>query len=144
MGEHIPKFESREEEQRFWDETDLEDLSPEQLEEIKIPRPARPLSATFAVRFDDKTLEAIRRVAKAHGLGPTQLVRSWVLERLNLERRAGTLAERSGEYPAEIEIAMRRRIVDTLIRTIPAAAEEALQEVLHQADQETNLLSDRG
>jgi len=92
MGEHIPTFEGKEEEARYWEKTGLDQLSPDEYEKVDIERPERPLSATFAVRFDPEAIELIRRVARSQGLGPTQLVRSWVLERLKIERAVGVLA----------------------------------------------------
>jgi hypothetical protein len=136
MGEHVPKFTTREEEARFWDETGLENVSPDEYEEVRVGRPERPLSATFAVRFDDKTVQRLRRIAKIYGLGPTQLVRAWVLERVQIEYRAGSLARHRTGYPEELELAIRKRIVESLMRRIPDAVEDALQEVLDRADQE--------
>ncbi|HEV8683312.1 MAG TPA: hypothetical protein VGS09_11170 [Actinomycetota bacterium] len=136
MGEHIPKFDSKEEEARFWQRRGVDQLSPDQYEEVEVERPARPLSATFAVRFEPKTVELIRHVARSQGLGATQLVRSWVLERLTIEKAVGVLAERIGEFPSDFELRLRRTIVDTLFANIPAAAEKAMQEVLDRFDQE--------
>jgi hypothetical protein len=82
MGEHIPQFDSLEEEAAYWDKTDLTTLSPDEVEEVQVDRPERPLSATFAIRLDRETLEAVRAMARSKGLGPTQLVRSWILERV--------------------------------------------------------------
>jgi hypothetical protein len=140
MGEHLGKFKNREEEARFWDEADLERISPDEFEEIK-PRPrSRPLSTTFAIRLDPATVELLRRVADAHHRRPTQLVRDWLIERLSLERSVGVLAEPSGRFPTDFEVVLRRRIVEALFSHIPAAAEEALQEVLDRADQEVAAL----
>ena len=136
MGEHIPKFKNREEEARLWDETGLERLSPDELAEVDVARPQRPLSTTFAVRFDPKTIELLRRVAASHHRRPTQLVREWVLERLQLERTVGVLAEPTGRFPTDFEMHLRQKIVNSLFSHIPSAAEAALQEVLDRADQE--------
>lgn len=140
MGEHVPKFSTREEEASFWQKTGLDRLAPDQYKEVPVERPERPLSATFAVRFDEGTVQLIRRVARAHDLGPTQLVRSWVLERLRVERAAGVLARPTSNFPPDFEIDLRKKIVDALMSRIPAAAEEAMQEVLDRADQEAAAL----
>jgi len=137
MGEHIAKFKNREEEARFWDETGLERLSPDEPEETDVARPPSALSTTFAVRFDPKTVELLRRVAAAHHRRPTQLVREWVVERILLERSVGVLAEPTGRFPSDFEMHLRQRIVNSLFSHIPVAAEEALQEVLDRADQES-------
>jgi hypothetical protein len=136
MGEHIPKFKTREEEARFWEETGLDGLSPDEYEEVQIRRPERPLSATFAVRLDDKTVQLLRRIAKAYGLGPTQLVRAWVLERLGIESRAGALAKQNSGYPEDFESLLRTTMIKSLMARIPDVVESALQEVLDRADQE--------
>jgi hypothetical protein len=140
MGEQIPKFKSREEEARFWDDTDLERLSPDEYQEVTTSRPDRPLSATYAVRFDPKTVELLRHVARIHNRRPTQLARDWILERLQLERTVGALAEPTGRYPSDFEIVLRRRILETLFAHIPDAAEAAIQEVLDRGDQEAAAL----
>jgi hypothetical protein len=140
MGEHVPKFLSREEEIRFWDTHDLETLSPDELEEIKVQRPERPPTSTFAIRLDQRTIEVIRYIAKARGLGPTQLVRSWVLERLSLERKAGRLADTTTEFPQELERSMRDDIVRALLASAPEAVECALQSALERVDQESSFV----
>lgn len=142
MGEHIPAFGSREEEVEFWEKTGLEALAPGELEEVEVERPQRPLSTTFAVRFDARTVGLLRRVAKAQQLGPTQLVRAWVLERLRLEQSVGVLAEPRSDFPADFELTLRRTVVDTLMAKLPEAAEEAIQDVLDRADQEIATLKD--
>lgn len=136
MGEHLKKFGSIEEEARFWARTGLERLSSEELEETSVDRPQAPLSTTFAVRFDQGTVELLRRVARVQGLGPTQLVRAWVLERLRLEREAGALATPTSQFPTDFELTLRKKILDSLLASIPLAVEEAMQEVLSRADRE--------
>jgi len=139
MGEHIPAFKTREEEADFWQKTGLDQLAPGQLEAVEVERPSRPLSVTFAVRFDPETVERLRAVARSQGVGPTQLVRRWVLERLRIERVAGSLASRPGEYQ-ELESILRQRVLETLMEQIPQAVEAAMQEVLDRADQERRAL----
>ncbi len=140
MGEHVPKFGTRQQEADFWEKTGVDQLAPDQLEEVAVRRPERPLSTTFAVRFDQRTVELIRQIARAHALGPTQLVRAWVLERLRIEESVGILAQPISQFPSDFEVALRKKIVDALFSRIPAAAEEALQEVLDRADQEAAAL----
>lgn len=139
MGEHIPTFKTREDEAEFWQRTGIDQLAPDQLEHIVIERPERPLSATFAVRLEPDTIEQLRAVARLQGIGPTQLVRHWILERLRLERAAGTIATKPSDYQ-ELEVVLRQRILETLMEQIPAAVESALQEVLDRADQERQAL----
>ncbi len=43
---------------------------------------AKNLSEGITIRLDPKTLGQVREEAGKLGLGPTQLIRMWVLERL--------------------------------------------------------------
>ncbi len=83
----IPQFNSSDDEAEFWATTRLEDLAAGEVEEIRVERAPRPLSTTFAVRLDDTTVATIRRIASTQGVGPTQLVRSWILRQLDREQR---------------------------------------------------------
>jgi|GEM_PF-6666596 len=44
--------------------------------------PSKGLDVTMAVRFDQQTANALRRIARKKGIGPTTLIRMWILERL--------------------------------------------------------------
>ena len=79
----IPEFASREEEAAFWDTHDFSEFEDE-LTPVKV-RFAKRLSQGLAVRFDEETLEALRTQAKRKGIGPTTLIRMWVIERLREE-----------------------------------------------------------
>jgi len=79
----IPEFASREEEAAFWDTHDFSEFEDE-LTPVKA-RFAKRLSQGLAVRFDDETLEALRTQARQKGIGPTTLIRMWVIERLREE-----------------------------------------------------------
>lgn len=79
----IPEFASREEEAEFWDNHDFSEFEDE-LTPVKV-RFAKRLSQGLAVRFDEETLEALRTQARRKGIGPTTLVRMWVIERLREE-----------------------------------------------------------
>jgi hypothetical protein len=78
--EPIPEFRSREEEAAFWDTHDLADYWDEWTP-VKV-RFAKNLSEGITVRFDPETMRALRTQAKRKGVGPTTLIRMWVLERL--------------------------------------------------------------
>ncbi len=43
---------------------------------------ARNLSETLNIRLDADTLNDVRNQAKKKGLGPTQLIRMWVMEKI--------------------------------------------------------------
>lgn len=79
----IPTFRSIEEEAEFWDTHDSTEFEDEfeDLPGVKFVR-ARPKKAV-SVRLDEATMSALTREARAKGIGPSTLVRMWVLERLN-------------------------------------------------------------
>ena len=81
----IPEFKSQEEEAEFWDSHDLSD-DWDQFKRIKV-RLAKNLSEGMTIRFDPETLLELRKRAKRKGMGPTTLVRMWVMERLEGEHR---------------------------------------------------------
>jgi predicted HicB family RNase H-like nuclease len=76
----IPEFASREEEAQFWDTHSLSDYV-EQLSPVEAEF-AKGLSQGITVRFDPKTMTELRVRARTKGVGPTTLIRMWVLERL--------------------------------------------------------------
>ncbi len=76
----IPKFESREEEAKFWDTHSFAEYWDE-FKPVKV-RFAKNLSEVLPIRFDSETLEKLRERAHKKGIGPTTLVRMWVMERL--------------------------------------------------------------
>ena len=80
----IPEFKSREEEAEWFDSHDMADYQ----DEFKTVRArfARNLSEGLNVRLDRETLAALRELAREKGIGPTTLVRMWILERLRAER----------------------------------------------------------
>jgi hypothetical protein len=54
----------------------------------QITRPNRP-SRMFNVRLTDEQFDELQRVARGHHLPMSTMARSWLLERLDQERRAG-------------------------------------------------------
>lgn len=86
QSHRIPAFSSREEEAVFWDTHDITDY----LDELKpaTVRVAKRLSHGLTIRLDVKTLAQLRGLAAEKGVGPTTLIRMWVLERLRAEHRA--------------------------------------------------------
>lgn len=81
----IPEFTSREEEAEWFDSHDMADYQ----HEFKIvkARFAKNLSQGITIRLDPETLANLRVQAQEKGLGPTTLVRMWVLERLKEQKR---------------------------------------------------------
>ncbi len=76
----IPEFASREEEAEFWDTHSTADYEDE-FRPIRA-RFAKNLSEGITVRLDPESLEKVRSLAQAKGIGPTTLIRMWVLEHL--------------------------------------------------------------
>lgn len=82
----IPEFKSREEEAKWFDTHDLGNFQDE-FKPVKV-RFSRNLSYGLTVQFDTATIEQLRVRAQQKGLGATQLVRLWVMERLASEHSA--------------------------------------------------------
>lgn len=76
----IPEFSSIEEEAEFWDTHDTTDFESE-FRPVKV-RAAKNLSEGITIRLDPDTLDQLRARAHDQGIGPTTLVRMWILERL--------------------------------------------------------------
>lgn len=79
----IPQFATREEEAAWWDTHDVTDYLDE-LKPIRV-RFAKNLSEGLTVRLDPKTMQELRERARRQGIGPTTLIRMWVMERLRAE-----------------------------------------------------------
>lgn len=82
----IPEFKSREEEAKFWDSHDTTEFE----DEFKPVRArfAKNLTEGITIRLDSETLGALRNLAHEKGVGPTTLVRMWLIERLGYEGKA--------------------------------------------------------
>lgn len=76
----IPNFQSYQEEAEFWDTHDTTDFEDE-FQPVEV-RFAKNLSEGFKVRFDPQTATKLRELAHEQGIGPTTLIRMWVLEHL--------------------------------------------------------------
>lgn len=76
----IPDFKTIAEEAEFWD---THSVAPywHQWKKVNV-RVAKNLSDGITVRFDGRDLDEIRARAAKKGLGPTQLIRMWVMEQL--------------------------------------------------------------
>ncbi len=72
------------------------------LRRVAVTRPGRPQEA-FALRLPPEAVEELRQRAEERALGVTQLVREWILERLELERRRpGTTDAARGTGPGPL------------------------------------------
>ena len=78
--EPLPEFQNRQEMAEFWDTHDFADYMDE-FRPVKV-RFAKRLSDGITIRFDPETLAELRTQAKQKGIGPTTLVRMWVIEHL--------------------------------------------------------------
>ena len=76
----IPDFKSREEEAEWFDTHDMADYQDE-FQTVRA-RFAKNLSEGLNIRLDKETLASIRAKAHEQGIGPTTLVRMWILEHL--------------------------------------------------------------
>lgn len=72
-------FKDRDKEAKFWEEHFDEAFA--QGKPIKATF-AKNLSETLNIRLDPSTITEVRKEAKAKGLGPTQLVRMWIMEKI--------------------------------------------------------------
>jgi predicted DNA binding CopG/RHH family protein len=76
----IPEFATLEEEAAFWATHSTADYEAE-FKPVRV-RFAKRLSTGVTIRLDPDTLEKLRTLAHEQGIGPTTLIRMWVLERL--------------------------------------------------------------
>lgn len=76
----IPTFKNIQEEAEFWDTHDTTDFEDE-FKPVKV-RFAKNLSQGLTIRLDPDILHRVRAQAHQRGIGPTTLIRMWVMERL--------------------------------------------------------------
>lgn len=72
-------FKVREKEAKFWEENFDDAWKDGKPIKAKF---AKNLSETINIRLDSKTLGVVRNEAKEKGLGPTQLIRMWIMEKV--------------------------------------------------------------
>lgn len=72
-------FQNREKEAKFWEENFKDEFAAGKQTEVDF---AKNLSETINIRLDPETIATVRSKARAKGLGPTQLIRMWILEKL--------------------------------------------------------------
>lgn len=127
----VPEFQTEAEEREFWDTHDVTEVMPGNWKKNVA---GRKLSSTFAIRLDPHAVKLVREIARAHEIGPTQLVRKWVMDRLRLEGEAGELAAMTGLIPHEMERNIRRQVVRSIMETAPEVAERAVNSVLQHEE----------
>lgn len=82
----IPEFKNREEEAEFWDTHSTADYE-DYWKPVRVVF-AKNLSSGITVRLNSDVLKKLREKASEKGIGPTTLIRMWVMERLNKEYAA--------------------------------------------------------
>ena len=75
----IPQTDSIEELARFWDTHDLTDFEDE-LEEVTEPVFER--TTVVQVHLQPQEIEAVKAMAATKGIGSEELIREWILERI--------------------------------------------------------------
>ena len=63
----------------FWEEHFDEAVASGKSKKIVV---AKNLSETLNIRLDPDTIKIVRDEAKSKGLGPTQLIRMWIMEKV--------------------------------------------------------------
>ena len=81
----IAEFSNIEEEAEFWDTHDTTEFEDE-FKPVQV-RFAKNLSEGFKVLFDPETARKIREYAHEQGIGPTTLIRMWILEHLRQDEQ---------------------------------------------------------
>ncbi len=76
----IPRFKSYEEEVEWWDTHDTTEFEDE-FKPVKLEF-VRPLQHILGVRMDGKTLTQLTKLSAKLGVGPSTMVRMWIMEKL--------------------------------------------------------------
>lgn len=78
-------FKDRDKEAKFWEEHFDEAWKRGKPITVKFAKKLKRiyLSDTINIRLDPETSSAVRIEAKKKGLGPTQLIRMWIMEKVN-------------------------------------------------------------
>ena len=80
----IPAFQNIEEEAEFWDTHDITEFLGVELQPVEVT--VNPeLGDRLTVRLERADREALARLARDKGVGPSTLVRMWIKERLRQE-----------------------------------------------------------
>ena len=84
----IPAFHSVEEEAEFWDTHDTEDFR-EEFEPVEVTINPE-LVERLTIRLDRSDREALERLARRKGIGPSTLARMWIREHIDHETNLST------------------------------------------------------
>jgi predicted DNA binding CopG/RHH family protein len=77
----IPQTDSIQDLAQFWDTHDLTDFE-DDLEEVTEPVFER--ETVVEIRLHAQEVEAVKEIAKSKGMGYSDLIREWILERIHL------------------------------------------------------------
>lgn len=81
----IPTFTNEQEAEEFWDTHDSTDFFEDTKEvEVSFSGPI-PRKTLISIRLDQETIDRLKALASAQGLGYQTLLRTWVIERLESE-----------------------------------------------------------
>lgn len=72
-------FKDRDKESKFWEENFDKAFASGKSTKVTF---AKNLSESINIRLDAKSLNVVREQAREKGLGPTQLIRMWIMERI--------------------------------------------------------------
>jgi len=102
----------------------------------------RAPAATFAVRLDEDLVKTIKRLAEIYGVSASQLVRSWIVERLTIEAEAGGLAQPGSQFPDDTERTVRKEVIETVMEAVPVLVDRVVRELFSRMDREVELLAE--
>lgn len=86
MGK-LPKFKTEREMAEFFDTHDTTEYFDEMPEEKEPVEVAKPRKQQIAIRIDRPTLDRVKRIAEAKGIGYQTLMRMWIVERIDAESK---------------------------------------------------------
>lgn len=89
-GKPIPKFKSYEEEAHFWDTHSTLDYGT--WKEVKLEF-AKSLVHILGIRLDAKTIDRLTSLGQKIGVGPSTLVRMWIMEKFNSSPKQKRVSE---------------------------------------------------
>lgn len=78
-------FKDREKEAKFWEKNYKKTQKTGKPVKVMF---AKDLSETINIRLDPQTLKIVRDKAREKGLGPTQLIRTWIMEKIGGRTRS--------------------------------------------------------
>lgn len=85
----VPKFRSEQEAAEFWDTHSPLDY-PEEFKEVQVSFDRPLIKRGLTIKLSEETIEELRSIANHQGIGPSTLVRMWILERLGEKEESST------------------------------------------------------